>query len=181
MYGAAGSEMHQGDGCSHEEVWWGVLFMTIVAWRGNRRGGTKQMESCVFQEDMNEITNLLCDRKGNIPEWDLGNDGIQSTVCEAWADRSLQNPQGAWVPSLLHSLWEVEGEAGLTLAPGGILSRGAGDRAPHNTCNHQGVLAGAYGAVVPQQQQAAELPLCYFYLEFCSHEKNVQKWLMNWN
>lgn len=56
---------------------------------------------------------------------------------------------GAWAPSLLHSLWEVEGEVGLTLAPGGILSRGAGDRAPHNTCNRQGVLAGAHGAVVP--------------------------------
>lgn len=31
----------------------------------------------------------------------------------------------------------------------------------------------------PQQQQAPELPLRYFYLEFYSHEKNVQKWLMN--
>ena len=43
----------------------------------------------------------------------------------------------------------MEGEAGLTLAPGGILSRRTGDGAPHNTFNHQGVLAGVHGAVVP--------------------------------
>ena len=81
----------------------GVLFLTVVARREVRRGGKKQVEPCVFPEDISEIVNLLCDQKGNISAGAFASEGVTLFVKHELTG-SLQSPQGGPDPSLLHSL-----------------------------------------------------------------------------
>lgn len=62
-----------------------------------RRGGEKQVEPCIFPEDISEIVNLLCDRKGNISEGTLGSESVTPLVKHELTG-SLQSPRGARIP-----------------------------------------------------------------------------------
>lgn len=150
-----------------------VLFLTVVAWRGKRREWNQTNGIFIFQQDMNEITNLLCDQKGNISEWAFGNDGIQFTACEAWADRRPAEPSGGLGPLPSALTLRGGGRSGTNSGSRWHSFPGAGDRAPHNTCNRQGVLAGAHGAHCAPSNSRLQSYHCVTFFWNSAHMKRM--------